>query len=174
MLNPGASSANIFGPAFLREYRQYYQEQQRAKKDTTKLEAVESRDRDLPLPAEYVIQGIIDDPKLNQAFTGYISLKNAQTLAGTGKAVDGLNVTLTDSFRAGEVKADLAKTLPANWEIPATGKCPVTSLTRSALYKLVRSCPGRPALVASIKHGRRLRVDGPSYCDHVSGHSQQP
>lgn len=64
--------------------------------------------------------------------------------------------------------------LPANWEIPATGKCPVTDLTRSALYKLVRSSPGRPPLVASIKHGRRLRVDGPSYCARVSGLPQQP
>ncbi len=64
--------------------------------------------------------------------------------------------------------------LPANWEIPAAGQCPVTGLTRSALYKLVRSKQGRPALVASIKLGRRLRVDGASFCDHVSGHSQQP
>jgi len=64
--------------------------------------------------------------------------------------------------------------LPANWEIPATGQCPVTGLTRSALYKLVRSRPGRPALVASIKLGRRLRIDGSSYCAHVSGCAHQP
>jgi lipoprotein-releasing system permease protein len=112
----GTSAANIFGPAFLREYRQYYQEKQRAKKDTAKLETVEAKDRDLPLPAEYVIQGVIDDDQTGRQPTGYISLKNAQNLAGTGKGIDGLTITLTDAFRAGEVKLDLRQKLPSNWE----------------------------------------------------------
>ena len=116
-LIPGTSSANIFGPAFLREYRHYYQEKQRAKKNTQQLEAVESKDRDLPLPAEYVIQGVIDDDKSTQPYTGFISLKNAQRLAGTGKSIDGLTITLADSFRAGEVKIELTPKLPPNWEL---------------------------------------------------------
>jgi lipoprotein-releasing system permease protein len=116
-LIPGTSSANIFGPAFLREYRQYYQEKLRAKKNAQQLEAVESKDRDLPLPAEYVVQGVIDDDKSTQPCTGFISLKNAQRLAGTGKSIDGLAVTLADSFRAGEVKVELAPKLPPNWEL---------------------------------------------------------
>jgi lipoprotein-releasing system permease protein len=116
-LIPGTSSANIFGPAFLREYRQYYQEKQRAKNNAAQLEAVESRNRDLPLPAEYVVQGVIDDDKSTQPYTGFISLKNAQRLAGTGKAIDGLTITLADSFRAGEVKIELTPQLPPNWEL---------------------------------------------------------
>jgi lipoprotein-releasing system permease protein len=113
----GESAANIFGPAFLKEYRNYYQEQQRAKNNSEKLEAVESKDRELPLPAEYVVQGVIYDPNLGSQMSGYISLKNAQNLAGTGKGIDGLTVQLSDAFRAGEVKEMLKQNLPSHWEI---------------------------------------------------------
>jgi len=112
------SAVNVFGPSFLKEYRNYYQEQQRAKNDATKKEAVESKDRDLPLPAEYVVQGVINDDKLGEQPTGFISLKNAQKLAGTGKGIDGLTVEIQDAFRAGEVKQQLMqKGWPSGWVI---------------------------------------------------------
>ena len=116
MLTLGETAVNVFGPSFLKEYRTYYQEQQRAKDDPTKKEAVEAKDRDLPLPEEYVVQGVIIDDKLGEQPTGFISLKNAQKLAGTGKGIDGLTVELADAFRAGEVKQDLIqKGLPDGW-----------------------------------------------------------
>ncbi len=114
----GESSANIFGPSFLREYRTYYQEQQRAKDDKDRQAAVEDKDRELPLPAEYVIQGVINDDKLGEQPTGFISLKNAQTLAGAGKSIDGLTIELADAFRAGEVAEELeARGLPPGWTL---------------------------------------------------------
>ena len=120
LLALGQSAVNIFGPSFLKEYRGYYQEQQRAKDDPTRAQAVEAKDRDLPLPAEFVVQGVLYDDKLGDQPTGFISLKNAQKLAGRGKAVDGLTVELADPFRAGEVKQDLLQSgLPPNW-VPRT------------------------------------------------------
>ncbi|MES2467416.1 MAG: ABC transporter permease [Verrucomicrobiota bacterium] len=105
-LTLGESAVNVFGPSFLREYRTYYQEQQRAKKsdDPSKKEAVENKDRDLPLPEEFVVQGVLEDEKMGDQLTGFISLKNAQKLAGKGKSIDGLTVELADAYRAGEVK----------------------------------------------------------------------
>lgn len=108
----GESAVNVFGPSFLKEYRGYYQEQQRAKDDAVKKEAVESKDRDLPLPEELTIQGTIYDDKLGEQPTGFISLKNAQKLAGSGKGIDGLTIEITDAFRAGEIKLDLLKLEP--------------------------------------------------------------
>ncbi len=119
-LTLGQSAVNVFGPSFLREYRSYYQEQQRAKDNPTRAQAVEAKDRDLPLPAEFIVQGVLIDDKLGDQPSGFISLKKAQQLAGSGKAVDGLTVELIDPFRAGEVKQDLLHSgLPPNW-IPRT------------------------------------------------------
>jgi lipoprotein-releasing system permease protein len=106
-LTLGESAVNVFGPSFLREYRTYYQEQQRAKDDPEKKEKVENKDRDLPLPEELVVQGVLEDDKMGDQLTGFISLKNAQKLAGKGKSIDGLTVEVTDAFRAGEIKSDL-------------------------------------------------------------------
>lgn len=106
-LTLGESAVNVFGPSFLREYRNYYQEQQRAKDDPEKKEKVEAKDRDLPLPEELVVQGVLEDDKMGDQLTGFISLKNAQKLAGKGKSIDGLTVEVADAFRAGEIKADL-------------------------------------------------------------------
>ena len=110
-LTLGESAVNVFGPSFLREYRIYYQEQQRANKsaDPAKKEEVNNKDRDLPLPEELVVQGVLEDDKLGDQLTGFISLKNAQKLAGKGKSIDGLTVEVADAFRAGEIKADLVK-----------------------------------------------------------------
>ncbi len=110
-LTLGESAVNVFGPSFLREYRTYYQEQQRAERsaDPTKKEAVEAKDRDLPLPEELIVQGVLEDDKLGGQATAFISLKNAQKLAGSGKSIDSLTVEVADPFRAGEIKADLLK-----------------------------------------------------------------
>ena len=116
MLTLGESAVNVYGPSFLREYRTYHQEQQRAKNDPDKQQSVEAKDRDLPLPEEFIVQGVLHDDKLGKQPTGFISLKNAQRLAGSGKGIDGLTVELQDAFRAGEVKRDLiAKGLPPGW-----------------------------------------------------------
>ncbi len=118
MLILGESAVNVFGPSFLSQYRSYYQEQQRARDDPARKEAVEEKDRDLPLPEEYVVQGVVYDDKLGEQPTGFISLRNAQKLAGSGKGIDGLTVEIEDAFRAGEVKQELLKAgLPEGWTI---------------------------------------------------------
>lgn len=110
------SAVNVYGPSFLKQYRHYYQEQQRAKEDKTKQAEVENKDREMPLPEELVVQGVLYDEKMGDQATGYISLKTAQKLTGNGKAIDALTVELADAFRAGEVKqAMLAKGIPHNW-----------------------------------------------------------
>ena len=121
-LTLGESAVNVFGPSFLREYRTYYQEQQRAERsrDPNKKEAVENKDRDLPLPGELVVQGVLEDDKLGEQLTGFISLKNAQKLAGRGKSIDSLTVEVADAFRAGEIKADLLKKDSLQGWIPQT------------------------------------------------------
>ena len=51
-----------------------------------------------------MVQGVLEDEKMGDQLTGFISLKNAQKLAGKGKSIDGLTVELADAYRAGEVK----------------------------------------------------------------------
>lgn len=110
----GESAVNAFGPAFLREYRSYYQEQQRTKGDKDKLQAVEDKDREFPLPAELVVQGIMTDSKLQGQASGYVSLKTAQKMAGSGKAIQAFTVEVEDAYRAGEVKARMMAALTNN------------------------------------------------------------
>ncbi|MES2708723.1 MAG: ABC transporter permease [Verrucomicrobiota bacterium] len=113
-LIPGESEVNAFGPAFLREYRNYYQEQQRARNSKEQQQAVEEKDRDLPLPEELTIQGILTDAKLQGQASGYISLKTAQKMAGTGKGIDAFTVEVKDPYRAGEVKEQILVALANN------------------------------------------------------------
>lgn len=110
----GESSVNAFGPAFLKEYRNYYQETQRAKGNKEKLDTVEEKDRDLPLPEELTVQGILSDSRLQGQVTGYVSLKTAQQLAGAGKGIEGFTVSIQDSYRAGEVKQLMMAMLEKN------------------------------------------------------------
>ncbi|MDB6133503.1 MAG: lolE [Verrucomicrobiales bacterium] len=107
----GESAVNAYGTEFLRGYRNYYQEQQRAKGDPEKLKAVEDKDRDLPLPEELIVQGSLEDSKLQGSISGYISLKTAQKLAGSGKGIEGFSVEIRDPYRAGEVKLMMLKAL---------------------------------------------------------------
>ena len=124
----GDSRANVYGQGFLSEYSKFDKERRAAqKKDAAAQEAVENRDRDLPLPEEYVIQGVIDEDKLGEQPTGFVSLKNGQKLAGAGKNVDGLTVELKDPFRAGEVSQELQKSLPPHWR-------PVTWMQRHKTF----------------------------------------
>lgn len=109
------SQVNAYGPAFLRAYREYYTEQQRARNDEDKAAEVGNRDRDLPLPEEYTVSGIIDGSKLGNDPIGFISLRNAQRIAGSGRTIDGISVELRDPFRAGEVSEDLKAVLPDGW-----------------------------------------------------------
>lgn len=109
----GESAVNVYGPAFLSGYHEYYNEIRRAGDDPEKRREAEERERDLPLPEEYTLRGVFDDPRMNGV--AFVSLKNAQTLAGLGRNVDGIAVELKDPYRAGEVALELRDALPPFW-----------------------------------------------------------
>lgn len=108
---PGSREVNAFGSAFLREFRNYHQEQQRAKGDKAKLQAVEDKDREMPLPEELTVQGILSDSKIQDQASGYISLKTAQKMTGAGKGIQAFTVEIADPYRAGEVKLRMIEEL---------------------------------------------------------------
>lgn len=125
----GTQQVNIFGPSFLNEYRNYQE-----KKSSSTRPAAEnssspsplasgdipdvSKEPTLPVPPTFVVQGIIDDEKISEQASGFISLENAQKLNGTLEKINFLTVELTDPFKAGEVKKALKdQGLPPGWVV---------------------------------------------------------
>lgn len=112
----GESRVNVFGPSYINEVVSYSEEKRAAQGDAAREAAVDQREREYPLPAELTVTGIYADAK--QAGLGFVSLKTAQRLAGSGSAVDGLMVDIADPFRAGEMAQSIEQSglLPPGWQ----------------------------------------------------------
>jgi lipoprotein-releasing system permease protein len=112
----GESRVNVFGPSYINEVVSYSEEKRAAQGDAQREAAVDQKEREYPLPAELTVTGIYSDAK--QAGLGFVSLKTAQRLAGSGTAVDGLMVDIADPFKAGEMAQSLEQSglLPPGWQ----------------------------------------------------------
>lgn len=110
---PGQTFYNLFGPKFIHEGIDIMQEQKGAK---------EKKDRDYPAPEELMLNGIFNDDKqqsAGQTGLGYVSLKTAQRLAGSGLSVDGIFVDLADPYDAPAMGKKLMESgiVPSGWRI---------------------------------------------------------
>ena len=88
--------------------------------ELTKLRAREKRyilkDRKEPAPEELQLAGAM--PATNRfRQTAFVSMSTAQSLAGAGRGIDYLALSIDDAYRVGELKLALQPLLPEGWEV---------------------------------------------------------